>query len=102
MEKRAAHGTSIDLPGLTPPGAEPGTQHMLPSLAQLQAAACASGEYALRLGAGRWSALRLVPAAQPAPRPRVPVPQAALLSGGAKVSLAHIGQCAQQHPHLLC
>jgi hypothetical protein len=95
MEKRAAYGTSIDLPADAPPGSEGSTQHGLPGLAQLRAAACGSGEYALRVEAGRWSALRLVPAAQPAPRPRVPVPRAALVSGGAKVRLAHVGQmCA--------
>lgn len=88
MEKRAAFGTTIDLPGTAAPGSSASKQPGLPSLAQLQAAACASGEYALRLEAGRWLALRLAPAAQPAPRSRVPVPQAALVSGGAKVSVA--------------
>jgi hypothetical protein len=86
MERRAAFGTTIDLPGAAAPGSEASAQRRLPSPAQLQAAACASGEYALRLEAGRWSTLRLAPAAQPAPRLGVPVPQAALVSGGAKVS----------------
>jgi uncharacterized protein involved in type VI secretion and phage assembly len=85
MEKRAVFGTAVDLPSAAALGSNASLQCRLPSLAQLQAAACASGEYAMRLEAGRWHALRLAPAAQPAPRPRVPAPQAALVSGGAKV-----------------
>lgn len=92
MEKRAAFGTTIDLPGSAAARSDARAQHGLPSLAQLQAAACASGEYALRLEAGRWHALRLAPAAQPAARLRVPAPQAALVSGGAKVSVAAVIQ----------
>lgn len=90
MENRAAYGTAIDLPAAAAAAsvATAEQQQGLPSLAVLQAAACDSGEYALKLEAGRWSALRLVPAAQPAPRPAVPVPPAALVSGGAKVGFA--------------
>lgn len=84
MENRTAYSTTVDLPALDPADAT-GAQRPLPSLAELQAAACSSGEYALKLEAGRWSALRLVPAAQPAPRPAVAVPTAALVTGGAKV-----------------
>ena len=101
MEKRAAFGTTIDLPSATAPGSEASAQCRLPSLAQLQAAAFASGEYALRLEAGRWSALRLAPAAQPAARPRVPAPQAALVSGGAKVSFAAVSCYAALQTALL-
>ncbi len=94
MESRATYGTSIDLPADSASASNSSTSPTaaLPSLVALQTAACAGGEYALRLEAGRWSTLRLVPAAQPAPQPVVPAPQAALVSGGAKVS-------GNVHPH---
>ena len=57
MESRAAHGTAVDLPLACSPEARPSdaarTQGRRPTLAAFRAAACDSGEYALRLDTGR-------------------------------------------------
>ena len=76
MEDRSAYGTSIDL---CPSGG-------LPTTAQLQGLAQVSSEYAVTLRAGRAYSLRLMPAAEPLPRPHVVSSHhTAIVPGGAKV-----------------
>ena len=76
MEDRSVYGTSIDL---CPSGG-------LPTAVQLQALAQDSTEYAIALRVGRAYSLRLMPAAEPLPRPHgVSSHHTAFVSGGAKV-----------------